>query len=97
MTDDPMQVLTEFCDDNPHMLRHIRYRKIPCCDEPVPILDSTALEEFRLWELEREYVAAQSTLLGRITWWLWCLWMMRPMGSVNVFPDVVFPQFRRRP
>ena len=96
MIDDPMQVLTEFCEHRPEMFRRIHYRKIAAYDEPVPILDPIALETFRVWEFQREYAAARSTLLGRITWWLRSLWMMRPLRRVNLFLDVVLPQLWRR-
>jgi hypothetical protein len=96
MNEDSLQVLTEFCEHHPEMLKRIHYRKLAAYDEPIPILDPVALETFRVWELQREYIKAQSTLLGRMTWLLRRLWMMRPLGHINLFPDVVFPQFRRR-
>ena len=97
MNEDSLQVLTEFCADHPEMLRRIHYKQIAAYDEPVPILDPVALEVFRVWEIHREYLTAQSTLLGRLLWWLQSVWMMRPLGHINLFPDMVFPRVWRRP
>jgi hypothetical protein len=96
MHEDSLQLLTEFCADHPEMLQRIHYKKIATYDEPVPILDPIALETFRVWEIHREYTAAQSTLLGRLLWWLRSVWMMRHLGRIDLFPDVVFPRFWRR-
>ncbi len=97
MNEDSLQVLTEFCADHPEMLRRIRYKKTATYDEPVPILDPIALEAFGLWELQREYMEAQSSLLGRLLWWLRSVWMMRPLGRASLVPGLLFPQLRRRP
>jgi hypothetical protein len=97
MNEDSLQVLTEFCEHHPEMLKRIRYKKIATYDEPIPILDPVALETFRVWEIHREYTAAQPTLLGRMMWLLRQVWMRRPLGRINLFPGVVFPRVWRRP